>query len=258
VTNPLTHLSVSSLKEYLACPRKFRLRRIDRLLPEYRPAALAFGTAFHEAIGFSLFQHSLGETATGEALQAKFRDSLHAQIHSDTTPVLYQDDETEEGLVDKGIQMLDAFWQQMPMPDAVIGIEKRFSLDLHDPDTGEVLPPLVGSIDAAVEVQGRPVVWELKTGKQRWSEDQLLHDFQATGYQRAFRTEYGMNPELVVAVVTKTRQPTVQLSRLRRGPGDERELLETASSICRAVEAGVDHRVRTWACKSCEYAGACR
>lgn len=258
MTNPLTHLSASSLKEYLACPRKFRLRRIDKQPPEYRAASLAFGTAFHEAIGFSLFQHSLGDSVVGEAIDAKFRDALHREIHSDATPVLYQDDETEDELADKGIEMVAAFWQHMPLPDAVIGIEKRFSLDLHDPETDEILPPLVGSIDAAVEVQGRPVVWELKTGKQRWSEDQLLHDFQSTGYQRAFRVEYGVNPDLVLAVVTKTRQPTVQLSRLRRGPADERELLETASSICRAVEAGVDHRVRTWACKSCEYAGACR
>jgi CRISPR/Cas system-associated exonuclease Cas4 (RecB family) len=249
---------VSSLKEYLACPRKFRLRRIDKLLPDYRPAALAFGTAFHEAIALGLFQHSLGDSVTGEVVYAKLRDSLHRQIHSDETPVLYQDDETEDGLVDKGIEMVAAFWQQMPLPDGVIGIEKRFSIELHDPETGEVLPPLVGSIDAAVEVQGRPVVWELKTGKQRWSEDQLLHDFQATAYQRAFRAEYGVNPGLLLGVVTKTRQPTVQLSRLRRGAADERELLETASSICRAVEAGVDHRVRSWACKSCEYAGACR
>lgn len=258
MTNPLTHLSVSSLKEYLACPRKFRLRRIERRVPEYRPAALAFGTAFHQAISFGLFQHSLGESATGEVVDAKFRDALHREIHGDEVPVLYQDDETEDALADKGIEMVQAFWQHVPLPDAVIGIEKRFALELHDPDTGEVLPPLVGSIDAAVEVRGRPVVWELKTGKQRWSEDQLLHDFQSTGYQRAFRTEYGVNPDLLLAVVTKTRQPTVQLSRLRRGPADERELLETASSICRAIEAGVDHPVRTWACKSCEYAGACR
>jgi len=257
MTNPLTHLSVSSLKEYLACPRKFRLRRIEQRLPEYRPAALAFGTAFHQAIAFGLFQHSLGESATGEAVHAKFRDALHREIHADEVPVLYQDDESEEGLVDKGIEMVEAFWQHVPLPDGVIGIEKRFSIELHDPDTGEVLPPLVGSIDAAVEARGRPVVWELKTGKQRWSEDQLLHDFQSTGYQRAFRTEYGVNPDLMLAVVTKARQPTVQLTKLRRSAGDERELLETAASICRAVEAGVDHRVRTWACKSCEYAGAC-
>jgi hypothetical protein len=39
-------------------------------------------------------------------------------------------------------------------------------------------------------------------------------------------------------------------------PADERELLETAASICRAVEAGVDHRVRSGACRSREY-GAC-
>lgn len=258
MTIPLTHLSVSSLKEYLACPRKFRLRRIDQVLPEYRPAALAFGTAFHAAIGFSLFQHSMGDVVQSDLVDAKFRDALHREIHSDQTPVLYQDDETEDALADKGIEMVRAFWQHVPLPDAVIGIEKRFSINLHDPETGEVLPPLVGSIDAAVEMAGKPVVWELKTGKQRWSEDQLLHDFQATGYQRAFRTEYGVNPDLVLAVVTKTRQPVVQLSRLRRGPADERELLETAASICRAVEAGVDHRVRTWACKSCEYAGACR
>ncbi len=255
---PITHLSVSSLKEFLACPRKFRLRRIDKLVPEYRAAALAFGFAFHEGVAFTLHKHSIGEPASDEAVSTHFRDALRKQLHAGEVPVLFEDAETEDTLADKGVQMLRSFWQAVPLPDRVIGIEQRFTLQIHDPETGEILPPLVGSIDAAVEVDGKPVVWELKTARQRWAEDKLVHDFQPTGYQRAFRQRYGVNPELMLAVVTKARQPTVQLVTLRRGPEDERELLETASSICRAVEAGVDHRVRSWACKSCEYAGACR
>lgn len=73
----------------------------------------------------------------------------------------------------------------------------------------------------------------------------------------AFRKRHGVTPELVFAVTTKAREPTVRVVQLRRGPEDERELLQTANSICRAVAAGVDHPVRSWACKGCEFAGAC-
>jgi len=254
---PIKHLSISSLSEFLACPRKFRLRRIDGLVPQFRPVALAFGTAFHEAAAFGLFQHSQGQAPHSEATAQHFRDRLKAQVNKSDVPVLFDDSETEGSLADKGIEMLEAFWRVMPLPEKVLGIEQRFSLGIRGP-AGEKLPPLVGSIDAAVEVNGKPTIWELKTGKQRYSEDKLEYHCQPTAYQLAFRARHGVEPDLLLAVVTKTKKPAVQLVKLRRSRDDEKELLETAASVCRALKAGVDHVQRSWACKTCEYSEVCR
>lgn len=254
---PIQHLSVSSIKEYLACPRKFRLRRIDGLVPAFRPVSLAFGSAFHEGVAFGLHKHSLGESPHSEETQQHFRERLREQINESDAPVLFDDQEDEGALADKGLEMLDAFWHEVPLPDRVIGIEQRFSLSIQGPN-GESLPPLIGSVDAAVETADTPSVWELKTARQRWPEDKLEHDIQPTAYRMAFRARHGVDPELVLGVVTKTRKPAVQLVKLRRNRADEKELMETAASVCRALDAGVDHPVRSWACKTCEYAEVCR
>jgi putative RecB family exonuclease len=41
----LPHISVSQLKCFLGCPKKFRLHYIDRIEPAFRSVALAFGSA---------------------------------------------------------------------------------------------------------------------------------------------------------------------------------------------------------------------
>jgi CRISPR/Cas system-associated exonuclease Cas4 (RecB family) len=258
MTNLITHLSVTALQEFVACPRKFRLRRIDRVLQSHRPVALALGASFHEAVGVALFRHGCGDPVAIEPVHQKFRDALRHQIGSHDVPVLFDDGEDEGHLVDAGMNMLVAFLRAFPMPDRVHSIERRFEANLFDAETGEVLPvPFVGSVDAITETNGRVQLLELKSAARRWDQDRLLHDAQVTGYAMAMRAEGIVEPELQLAVVTKTKRPDVQLERLVRTRADETELVQTALSVHRAVEAGVDHRQRSWACKSCPFAGAC-
>ena len=71
---------------------------------------------------------------------------------------------------------------------------------------------------------------------------------------RAFRFD---EAELKVLVTTKTLKPDVQVERIVRHDRDEVELIEQVFSVVRAVEAGLDHRLRGWACRGCAYAGVC-
>jgi hypothetical protein len=50
----LPHTSISQVKTFLQCPRKFRFLYVDRVPAEFRPIALAFGTAWHETIAAHL------------------------------------------------------------------------------------------------------------------------------------------------------------------------------------------------------------
>jgi hypothetical protein len=78
-----------------------------------------------------------------------------------------------------------------------------------------------------------------------------------TGYRMAARGLGYENPELKLIVTTKAKTPDVQVERLVRHRSDERELAETALAVLHGVDAGVDYRVRGWACKTCAHAGVC-
>ena len=248
------HLSASQLKTFQLCPRKYFLAYVDRVEPAFRPVAFAFGTAWHHTVGRWL----LGEAAE-PALADHFRLTLHDELSRDGPPVLFDDGEDEVSLAALGDRMLRAFVGDVPPPEHVLEVELPFSMDLADSTTGDVLPvPLIGAVDAVVIEGGRPAIWELKTAKRKWSANQLEFDMQATVYHLAAAQSDYSDATVKMVVTTKSSKPAVQVAALRRGPGDARDVVATAKSLLRAVEAGVDHPVRGWQCRTCQYAGHCR
>src|SRR5207247_6963667 len=48
------HVSFTQIDQYLRCPLKYKFTYVDRLEPEFVPAALAFGSGIHGAAAFLL------------------------------------------------------------------------------------------------------------------------------------------------------------------------------------------------------------
>ena len=254
----LPHISISQLKTFLQCPRKYFFTYVQKIEPEFRPIALAFGTAWHETIGAHLLPEVQGQYLTRIELQTLFRDSLTEQVLEDGPPVLFEDEEDLGKCVDLGLKMLDTFFLRVPRPDQVHEVERAFVLELAHPVTGEIAPvPFIGAMDAVVVDEGRTEVWELKTGKRKWSADQMEYDPQPTAYVMASRELGYEDAEVRLLVTTKAREPDVQIERLVRRRGDERELAETVIDVLHAVKAGVDVRIRGWGCQTCAFAGVC-
>jgi hypothetical protein len=111
-------------------------------------------------------------------------------------------------------------------------------------------------MDAIVEEGGHPVVLEFETGERRWTADQLHDDMTPTAFMMGARSA-GYNAPVKLLLTTKSKKPDVQVEQLVRHPRDERELVQTAFSVARAIEAGVDYPKRGRQCSRCEYAGAC-
>ncbi len=252
-----SHLSPSSIKTFLSCPRKYRFRYVDRTEAAFRAVALAVGSAFHDVVGRWLTSLALGQRVRPEDVHRQFERALQRELARDGPPILFDDEETATELGRKGAAMMDAFLAVVKPPEEILGLEIPFELELVDPETGEVFPPIVGAIDALVGMAGRTQLWELKTAAKRWSDDALVYDIQATIYRSAIKPKH---PEVepVLIAVTKTTSPAVQVERLARGPSDEEDLIAITRGVTRAIEAGVDHPVRSWACKKCEYGGVCR
>lgn len=247
------HISVSQVKCFMQCPKKHSMIYLDRIKPEFRHIALAFGTAWHAAVGDYLM-HGTGTDETSEV----FRDVLAREVQDGEVPVLFENDEDLGECIDLGVRMLDTFVGRVPRPDRVLGVELAFSLNLADSKTGEVFPtPLIGAIDAVVVDNDRSAIWELKTGKKKWTADQLEFDLQPTVYRMGARVHDVNDPELKLVVTTKTKTPAVQIETVTRTERDERELVDIVASFLRACDAGVDHPLRGWQCRSCPYAGRC-
>lgn len=263
VQRPISHLSVSQLKEYLRCPRKYFFHYVDGAEPEFRSVALAFGSAWHHMLGEVLVRRPT--IVSVEEAQAIFRDALVIEVQGEgeddnhDVPVLFDTDEQNlPAVIDRGVAMVEVFFDRVALPEEVLGVEVAFAIELTDPITGGDLPaPLVGGIDALGWEDGRAVVWEFKTSAKRWSRDQLEYDIQPTAYKVAARSLGHADPLLRLTVATKGSKPDVQVEDLVRGRRDERELAEIAIGVMRSVRAGADHPVRGWACRSCQYAGAC-
>jgi putative RecB family exonuclease len=254
----IPHFSISQLKTFLQCPKKYAFQYIELAEPAFRSIALALGSAWHEAVGAHLLPLVKDEFLSREELQALFRDALTEEVNQDGPPVLFEDQEDLGQTVDLGLRMLDEFLLRVPRPDQVLDVERAFVLELAHPVTGEIAPvPLIGAIDVIVVDDEKLEIWELKTGKRKWSADQLEYDAQPTAYSMAAKELGHDDPGLRLLLTTKTKAPDVQNERLVRHRADRRELAETALTVLRAVGAGTDYRVRGWGCKTCAYAGVC-
>jgi putative RecB family exonuclease len=60
----INHLSYSQISTYLMCPLRYRFQYVELIPPAFKSAALAFGSAIHEAVG--AFYH---EVLTGDELR---------------------------------------------------------------------------------------------------------------------------------------------------------------------------------------------
>ena len=250
------HLSVSAVKCYLQCPRKFALQYTERARPDYLPAALVLGSAWHSAVAAWLTA-----AADDETLDERLRDDLRERLRRDDLPVLFDDaEEDAERFVTRALEMFKTFRESVPRPQMVLGTEIAFETELVHPSTGEVLPvPVIGAIDAIViEHDGAGSLWELKTGRKKWSNAQAEFDPQLTLYRKAARELGYDGVRLRILVTTKGKTADVQAIDAPRNEGDEAELAELFFEVHRAVEARVAPRQRGWACRSCQYASSCR
>lgn len=254
------HFSVSQMKTWLMCPKKFEYRYVLGAEPEFVPMPLAFGSAFHSALAYHYQWLMRGEPAPIEEVKSRFVDAFKLARNG---PVPLQVDEDDgdgfETMQAKGLQMLDVTLSHpSALPAKVVGVEHPFTVDLYDAKSGELLDEkLKGVIDLVVEEEGHRVLVEHKTSSKKYSADQLTFDTQLSGYAFAAESLGWGEVGLRFSVTTKTKSPQVQVEDVRRDDGDMTAFLDTALGVLSAVDAGISFPVRSWACRSCPYRSRC-
>lgn len=250
------YVSVSQVKTYLLCPRKYELKYVRGAEPEFVPIALAFGAAFHEALA-AYYQElkTTGEPLRRDLLLDVFR-SAWGRASDGPVPLQADDQDDLAGIVDRGVSMLHSFHEHAARSGQVEveAVEHGFTITLHDPDSGEPLEEqLVGTMDLVVREGESRVVVEHKTSARRYSEDQLRFDVQPTAYKIAARESGLGDVRLRFQIVTKAKVPVVQVADIRRSTGDEVDFARIAAGALKAIDAGVSYPLRGWACRSCPF-----
>jgi CRISPR/Cas system-associated exonuclease Cas4 (RecB family) len=254
------YTSVSQLKTWLLCPRRFEFRYVRGVKPEFIPVALVFGTAIHAAL--ARFYGGIKDTGVAPALavlEQTFRDSWRQQIEG-AVPIQSEDEEDLEHKVDLGIRMLRVFYSSAAGKKVQVeAIESPFMVSLNDPDTGELLEEhLVGIFDLVLREGDKRVIVEHKTSAKKYSQDQLSNELQPSAYKHAANELGWENAVVRYSVLTKTKAPALQEEEVVRGPLAEDDLLRTVVGVLRAIDAGVSYPVRGWQCRSCSYQVPCQ
>ena len=253
------HVSYSAIGKYKMCPRSYKFRYVDRAPPETRASALVFGSAIHEALAhfYTALKDNQPEPSLEEITKV-FRDYFEVELCK-KTPVLFTEKESPEGLIETGTEMLRVFLEEAERPHRVVAVESPFSIELIDPETGEVLSPrLVGVFDCVVlDADGRHRILEHKTAGKRWAQSRVENDMQITAYTHvAPLVGYG-NADVTIQVLLKTKKPDFVVYHPQRTDADRDDFIETAVGVLRAVEAEAFYPNRDWQCKSCSWAARC-
>ena len=251
------HVSASSLDGYLRCPEQYAHRYLRHTPPAHRAGALGFGTAIHVALA-TFYRHLVRvEESPVEELHQLFADTWHRELEH-PVPVLLDDNDTEDSLLSKGLEMLSVFHEKIERPHKVLDVEAPFAVQIEDPTTGEVLPKLVGIFDAVIEdADGGQHVLEHKSSKVRWTVDRLAYDHQITSYSLAAPLMGLGEADVKIQVLLKQKKADLEVYTTRRTAQDHRELLQVIRGVTTAIDAGAFYPVRDWHCRGCGFAHRC-
>jgi putative RecB family exonuclease len=254
------HVSFTQLDTYLPCPLRYRLQYVDRVAPDFIPAALALGSGIHGAAAFLFGGIARGARPAAADVQSYFA-SLWA-LETTHKPIRFGERDSPAALLDLGTRMLAVLCAEVPNTTEVVAVESAFAVPLVDQTTGAMLDrDLVGTLDLVErDAEGGLVVVDLKTAARKYSDLQVEASLQLSIYSYATAMN-GLADEqdlrLRFDVLTKTRQPELHRYWTTRDRAANVRLYRLAAEIIVAVEAGVFPPRVGWHCPECPVQSRC-
>jgi hypothetical protein len=195
-------------------------------------------------------------------------EDLNACLHSTweeekgDLPLRFTRGATEAAMQEQAWELLTCFLKEVKLR-LIEAVEKPFTVDLVNPDIGEVLPvKLVGVIDLIEsDGEGQVVLSELKTSARKYSESQGEHHLDGAVYAYAMQQlGYTTTPDQVLVrfdVLIKTKAPQFEQLYFNKGEVDFRKFLRLTAKVLRAVDREVFLPNEGWYCTTCPFRARC-
>ena len=254
------HVSFTQIDQYLRCPLKYKFTYVDRLEPEFVPAALAFGSGIHGAAAFLFNGAAAGAPPALAEVQGYFES--YWNLETEHKPIRFGERDTKASLLDLAVRMLEVLYRNREPGTEILGVEQPFDVPLIDLDTGEVLDrALVGTLDLIErDAEGRTVVVDLKTSARKYSDVQVETSLQLSVYSYAtVMNGLGDQEDLRLRfdVLTKTKQPELCRHWTQRDRAASVRLFRLVAEVLHAIESAVFHPNPGWQCKDCPFRSQC-
>jgi hypothetical protein len=230
------------------CPRLYFFRYVQRAVPEFRSVALVLGSAVHGAIGWWFEERLAGRVPT--LVQAE--DIVAADLLAETAQVEVRwKSEGPAELEARARALVRAYLNQHGEMD-VVAVERRFEVDIADPDTGEAQPrPLIGYFDLVIR-EGKSIV-EVKTTSRAWHPLFLERHLQVGAYVTAADALHEGPSRVLVHTIVKTKTPRVEELLVERTAPGNRWFFHAARAIEQAIGAGHFPPAPGPTCFECEF-----
>jgi putative RecB family exonuclease len=248
------YLSWSAISTFLKCPLKYQYHYLDQLPEEFVSANLIFGSAIHSAFQ-AYFQELLSSRRSLE-----LRDLLEVYHENWSTgtfaDIQFGKSEDMASLGNLAERMLQSFLDSdISQPaGSIIGIEEEFQAPLI-----ANCPDLFARLDLVVESDHAVIVTDFKTARSRWSTgDVHASEGQLVIYHELVQRVTDKPVRLQFAVLTKTRQPEIQLHVVEPDPRRISRIRQLIHHVWIGIQSGNFYPVPSaMNCPTCGYRDRC-
>jgi len=248
------YLSWSAVSTYLKCPLKYQYHYLDQLPEEFVSSNLIFGSAIHASLEAFFREQLAARQSLGiEALMAVYQESW---VETDLANVHFGKDEDRTGLGNLAERMLGAFLSsELSRPvGSIVGIEEQ----LQAPVIADC-PDLLARLDLMVESEEALVITDFKTSRGRWSTAETnASEGQLLIYHELIRMVTDKPIRLQFAVITKTKQPDIELRTVEPDPQRIERIRRLIQNVWTSIQTGVFYPVPSaMNCPTCGYRDRC-
>jgi hypothetical protein len=247
---PVDYLSLSSLRQLMMCPEKWRRRYIEGER-EPKSGKMLLGSAAGSALAQHFgWQIERGEGLSTEAVLDEFAADWEGRIGGEEVD---WGKDTPGELKDSAIKALRDYHTRIAPGIVPISVEREFQLSW--PGVEWVVVGYIDLEDAAGNVRDYKM-----TGK-RLTQATADADMQPTMYCTARRAEGNPAPEFAFDAMVRAAKPYAEVVTTRRSDAQLDALTDRIFGLAREIEwrwredcwSGASPN--TWFCGSCRYAG---
>lgn len=244
--------SHSRLSCFEQCPYKFKLKYIDKIIPEIEQSIEALlGKCVHDSLEWLYNQiKEKGKHPSVEDLIKKYID-LWEKSYSPEIKIV-RNGQTPKDYFNKGIQfLLDYFTKHQPFSDGTIECEKEITINLD----GEY--KIKGFIDRLVHniEEGYFEIHDYKTANSLPTREKIESDRQLALYSIAIKEIYGKDKEVKLIWHYLAHNTKIISTRT-----DEqlKKLKEEITNLIQEIEASQEFPTKkSILCDWCEYKSLC-
>lgn len=233
-------LSPTRLKTYLGCPKQYRLRYVEEVQVPLT-GALAFGRVLHQVIESLHRDGGMDEQIAYQRFDQAWRETLEQEV------IFKEGKVSEEEYLDLADEILRGYVSKHRDRPPPLLVEFGFELPWED-------HTLSGVIDRIDETAEGLVIVDLKTNRNKPTQEDLDHDLQLTLYSWGVERVLGAPVAYCVHYHLRKNEELIT----RRGPKDyERAFEEMVVPVVKGIEIGLYPPLIGIHCRWCDYRQIC-